>query len=83
MLSDVTKDLLRIGRTATVVAMLAGLAACQVKPLYAVSGSNGAAGQKLASIEISQADDRVEQSVRNDLIFLWPAVPVTTTRNTS
>ncbi|HTO31392.1 MAG TPA: LPS assembly lipoprotein LptE [Pararhizobium sp.] len=48
------------------VALLAG---CQVKPLYS-DGPQGKAGTALASIEISEAGDRVEQLVRNDLIFL-------------
>ncbi|TCQ99661.1 LPS-assembly lipoprotein [Neorhizobium sp. JUb45] len=71
MLSNVTKDLLRIGRVASIAAVLVALAGCQVKPLYAVSSPGGAsAGQKLASIGFSQADDRIEQTVRNELIFL-------------
>ncbi|WP_438751189.1 LPS assembly lipoprotein LptE [Pararhizobium sp. O133] len=45
------------------------LAGCQVKPLYS-DGAQGKAGTALASIEISEAGDRVEQLVRNDLIFL-------------
>lgn len=43
------------------------LSACQVRPLYSESGGTG---QKLAEISFSQADDRVEQAVRNHLIFL-------------
>ena len=43
------------------------LAGCQVKPLYS-SGSTVA--QSAASISISEAEDRVEQRVRNELIFL-------------
>jgi LPS-assembly lipoprotein len=45
------------------------LGGCQVRPLYS-EGANGAAAQKLASIEISEAGDRVAQEVRNRLIFL-------------
>lgn len=38
-----------------------------MRPLYSTpSGTEG----KLASVSISEADDRVEQQVRNDLIFL-------------
>nr|WP_242224147.1 LPS assembly lipoprotein LptE [Shinella zoogloeoides] len=44
------------------------LAGCQVRPLYSTPG--GTEG-KLASISISEAGDRVEQQVRNDLIFLF------------
>ncbi len=46
---------------------LGAISGCQVKPLYA-TGTQTA--EKLASIEISDADDRVEQEVRNSLIFL-------------
>lgn len=70
MLSNVTKDLLRIGRTASIAAVLVALAGCQVKPLYAVSPEGTSTGQQLAAIEFSQADDRIEQAVRNELIFL-------------
>lgn len=43
------------------------LSGCQVKPLY----SNGSTvAQSAASISISDAEDRVEQRVRNELIFL-------------
>lgn len=49
--------------------LLAALAGCQVRPLYS-EGSTGATAASLASIEISDADDRVEQEVRNALIFL-------------
>ncbi len=48
---------------------LAALAGCQVKPLYS-DGPQGKPAKALASIEISEADDRVEQEVRNALIFL-------------
>lgn len=48
---------------------LAVLAGCQVKPLYS-DGPQGKPAKALASIEISEADDRVEQEVRNALIFL-------------
>lgn len=45
------------------------LAGCQVKPLYS-EGPQGKPAKALASIEISDADDRVEQEVRNALVFL-------------
>jgi LPS-assembly lipoprotein len=70
LLSNVTKDLLRIGRTASIVAGLVAIAGCQVKPLYAVSPEGHSTGQQIAAIEFSQADDRIEQAVRNELIFL-------------
>jgi LPS-assembly lipoprotein len=45
------------------------LAGCQVKPLYS-EGPQGKPAKALASIEISDADHRVEQEVRNALLFL-------------
>ena len=49
--------------------LLAALAGCQVRPLYS-DGPTGTTSAALASIEIAEADDRVEQEVRNALIFL-------------
>ncbi|WP_245282165.1 hypothetical protein [Rhizobium sp. LC145] len=46
---------------------LAVIAGCQVRPLY--SEASGTA-QRLAAISFSHADNRVEQAVRNHLIFL-------------
>ncbi|MCF3639977.1 LPS assembly lipoprotein LptE [Rhizobium sp. TRM95111] len=43
------------------------LPGCQVRPLYS-TGSG--VEQALASVAISEADDRVEQRVRNELVFL-------------
>ncbi|MDR6755879.1 LPS-assembly lipoprotein [Mycoplana sp. BE70] len=42
-------------------------AGCQVRPLHS-TGSAGAGAA--ASVSVSEADDRVEQRVRNELIFL-------------
>ncbi|MFK3965567.1 LPS assembly lipoprotein LptE [Ensifer adhaerens] len=47
--------------------MLTALAGCQVRPLYSDPAGTSTA---LAAIEISEATDRVEQEVRNALIFL-------------
>ena len=54
------------------LALIAGIAvlplilsACQVKPLYGTSSS-----AKTAKISISDADDRLEQVTRNQLVFL-------------
>lgn len=47
---------------------LATLAGCQAKPLYS-DGPQGRPAKALASIEISEADDRIEQLVRNALVF--------------
>ncbi|MGE6785050.1 hypothetical protein ACQKGL_21275 [Ensifer adhaerens] len=49
------------------VLLLTALAGCQVRPLYSDAVGTSTA---LAAIEISEADDRVEQEVRNALIFL-------------
>ncbi|GEC32496.1 LPS assembly lipoprotein LptE [Sinorhizobium fredii] len=49
--------------------LLTALAGCQVRPLYS-DGPTGATSAALGSIEIAEADDRVEQEVRNALIFL-------------
>lgn len=48
---------------------LAALGGCQVRPLYS-DGPTGSTSIALAAIEISEADDRVEQEVRNALVFL-------------
>ena len=67
LLSDGT-GLSRFAKALAGVALIGMLAGCQVRPLYSTtSGSEG----KLASVSISSADDRVEQQVRNDLIFLF------------
>ena len=50
------------------IAILGALAGCQVRPLYSTASGTES---KLASVSISEADDRVEQQVRNDLIFLF------------
>ena len=41
------------------------LAGCQVKPLY-----SSVSGETIAVIDISQADTRIEQVTRNQLVFL-------------
>ena len=59
--------MLRLGGLAAgLVAMLA-IAGCQVKPLYATDSGTR---QALASIDFSEADDRIELEVRNNLLFL-------------
>lgn len=64
-LSD-SKALRFAGYAAGLTALLA-LSGCQVKPLYATNSGTQAA---LASIDFSEADDRVELEVRNHLVFL-------------
>ena len=67
LLSDGT-GLSRLAKVLAGVALIGMLAGCLVRPLYSTpSGTEG----KLASISISEASDRVEQQVRNDLIFLF------------
>lgn len=67
LLSDGT-GLSRFAKALASITILGLLAGCQVRPLYSTpSGTEG----KLASVSISEADDRVEQQVRNDLIFLF------------
>ena len=67
LLSDGT-GLSRLAKALAGVALIGMLAGCQVRPLYSTpSGTES----KLASISISEASDRVEQQVRNDLIFLF------------
>jgi len=67
LLSDGT-GLSRFAKALAGVALIGVLAGCQVRPLYSTpSGTEG----KLASVSISEASDRVEQQVRNDLIFLF------------
>ena len=56
--------LLKLAFGLTAVAMLAG---CQGRPLYSEASGTG---PKLAEIAFSPADERVEQVVRNQLIFL-------------
>ena len=67
LLSDGT-GLSRLARVLAGVALAGVLAGCQVRPLYSTTaGTEG----KLASVSISEATSRVEQQVRNDLIFFF------------
>lgn len=68
-LSDEAGFRLRSFGAIAAVSLLTALAGCQVRPLYS-DGPTGATSTALGSIEISEADDRVEQEVRNALIFL-------------
>ena len=67
MSSSDRKSILRPLLSAALISSLVIAGGCQVRPLYATSGKAEAA---LKSIEFSAADDRVEQEVRNQLIFL-------------
>lgn len=57
----------RLALAAVALASAALLSACQVRPLY---DSEGATAARLGSISFSEASSRVEQVVRNRLIFL-------------
>ncbi len=54
-----------LGLASLVAAAALSLSACQVRPLY---GNMGGANR---SVTISEADTRVEQVVRNDLVFAF------------
>ena len=58
----------RLIKTIAGIALLGVVAGCQVRPLYSTPG---VVEGKLASISISEADDRIEQQVRNHLVFLF------------
>ena len=59
--------LLRLAGLAVGLAAMLAAAGCQVKPLYATDSN---VAQAMASIDFSEADDRVELEVRNNLVFL-------------
>ncbi|MBW6424534.1 hypothetical protein KX729_24085 [Rhizobium sp. XQZ8] len=49
------------------LALLAIVSGCQVRPLYSESAGTG---ERLASVSFSQPKDRVDQVIRNHLVFL-------------
>lgn len=49
------------------LALCVGLAGCQVRPLYSQAGGTA---PKLASVGFSEPKNRIEQVVRNELVFL-------------
>ncbi|MDC7744193.1 MULTISPECIES: LPS assembly lipoprotein LptE [Rhizobium] len=63
MSSDITRN----AGVAMILAAAAFLSACQVRPLYS---ENSGVVEKLSSVGFSEAGSRVEQQVRNRLIFL-------------
>ncbi|OWV71304.1 hypothetical protein ATY77_12270 [Rhizobium sp. R634] len=67
MSSDIACKLARNAGIAMILAASAFLSACQVRPLY--SEQSGVV-EKLSSVGFSEAGSRVEQQVRNRLIFL-------------
>lgn len=60
------RSLRRIGLVSG-LAMLTFLAGCQVRPLY--SEAHGT-GERLAAVSFSQPQNRIDQVVRNHLVFL-------------
>lgn len=67
MSSDIACKLARNAGIAMILASAAFLSACQVRPLYS---ENSGVLEKLSSVGFSDATTRVEQQVRNRLIFL-------------
>ncbi|ANK93707.1 MULTISPECIES: LPS assembly lipoprotein LptE [Rhizobium] len=67
MSSDISRRLARNAGIAMILAASAFLSACQVRPLYS---ENSGVVEKLSSVGFSDAASRVEQQVRNHLIFL-------------
>jgi len=65
--SDIACKLARNAGIAIIIASAAFLSACQVRPLYS---ENSGVVEKLSSVGFSEATTRVEQQVRNRLIFL-------------
>ncbi|WP_319533378.1 LPS assembly lipoprotein LptE [uncultured Cohaesibacter sp.] len=74
----------RAGFVSLVACLGVGLAlsACQVRPLYSTTSTSGQAlSTELASVQIESAKNRVEQEIRNQLIFAFtgggePASPL-------
>jgi LPS-assembly lipoprotein len=58
---------LRLAGLAAGLCAILALTGCQVKPLYATDTGTA---QAMAAIDFSEADDRVELEVRNNLVFL-------------
>ncbi len=67
MLSDVFSRWSRVAAAISVVMMAGLLAGCQMRPLY---GEASGTMEKLATVSVSNAGDRITQDVRNQLIFL-------------
>ncbi|MEO3387287.1 LPS assembly lipoprotein LptE [Mesorhizobium sp. CAU 1741] len=62
-------------KVAAMAVMLASVAGCTVTPLYgtstaSISPQDGGVAAQLASVEVTEATDRVGQELRNHLIFL-------------
>ncbi|MCV6574297.1 MAG: LPS assembly lipoprotein LptE [Cohaesibacter sp.] len=71
LLSKKRSIIKRLSQTALLGLGLA-LSACQVQPLYSTNTQTGQSlANELASVQISPAKDRVEQEIRNHLIFAF------------
>lgn len=51
--------------------LAASLGACNVRPMYGELSTGATVMDDLKAIDIEQADDRIEQKVRNELIFAF------------
>ena len=67
MSSDSLLKLVRIAGAASLLSVAVLLSSCQVRPLYA---ENTGVVQKLSNVSFSDANSRVGQVVRNQLIFI-------------
>ncbi|WP_064686266.1 LPS assembly lipoprotein LptE [Rhizobium bangladeshense] len=67
MSSEIARKLARNAGIAMILAASTFLSACQVRPLYS---ENSGVTEKLSSVGFSDASGRIEQQVRNRLIFL-------------
>src|SRR4051795_8504563 len=59
----------RASRSAIAVALVLGLAGCQVRPLYSAGPSGGAPQAALPAISVDEPATRDEQVFRNALLF--------------
>lgn len=72
MLSFKHPSFVKSATLASLIGLGALLSACQVKPLYSETSQSGQSlATELASIEVAAASDRVEQEIRNHLIFAF------------
>lgn len=58
-------------RAAALLCVVAVLAGCNVRPLYGTVGPAGPAQEQLAAIDIEPAKERIEQVLRNELIYMF------------
>ncbi len=65
------RALLKGALASSALTLASALGACNVRPMYGELSTGGTAMDDLRAIEIEAADDRVEQEVRNELIFAF------------